>query len=158
MKLLKMALIVICSVVYVVNAKAATETFELGYSSCTYNTVAISSTGATAVSNQVFSAALSGSTTSFPLVMYDRKKLVLQNLDSTNDLFCSVSLSSTAANGDLSLVAPSSLSATSGRMIVHGGGTWSANLSGKEPKTGRTQVPWCIANAGNPVLSIEQCR
>lgn len=139
------------------SANADTGIYNIMNDSFTIVDVAISShpTGGT---RQIFTASLNGATTSFLTLMESRKVMEIQNIDSTSSVFCRVGLSSTSANGDLSLSAPVDLSITAGRKIA-AGGSWVLGLPARD-RDGRVFLPWCVNNSasGTIKLTISQGR
>lgn len=131
-------------------AHADVGTYDVMNDSITINDVSISSY--TAGTTALFTASLIGATTSFPTLMENRKVMEIQNVDSSNSAWCRISLSSTSANGDLSLVKPTSLSTTSGRKIS-AGSSWILDLPSRD-NTGRVFIPWCVNDGGSGALKL----
>lgn len=146
----------------IVSAHAAWETQDVLFSSCTTNIVSVSSTSATPAATPLFSASLNGATTSFLNVMYDRSYLSVQNIDTSTFtwVLCQVGLSSTSANGDLSLTQPGNLSTTSGRMIRPQGAEPLVYRLPAKDRTFRTMIPWCVNNGGVGAakVAVTQCK
>ncbi len=139
-------------------ANAAWETVETNKSNCTYLAVSVSSQ----VPTQLLSATLTGATTSFESLMADRKTLEIQNVNGTaaNYIVVGIGLSSTSANGDLSLTAPS-LSTTSpnGRVVWGASEPYRENLVGKND-AGRVIVPWAMGalTTASTKVVVKQCK
>ena len=133
-------------------AKAATEVDEVINSSVTHLSVNVSSYVAGG-SLQVFSASLSGTTTSWLTVLEGRKGVEIQNLSTSADVFCRIGISSTSANGDLSLSAPTGLSTSQGQKLLPGGFKWFA-LRARD-NDGRVFVPFCVNNGGSGTVALE---
>ncbi len=148
---------VVVAVTCAVSARSDSGIFDIMNDSFTINDVAVSSYVA-AGTHQIFTAALSGATTSFPTLMENRKVLEIQNTDSTASVWCRIALSSTSANGDLSLSAPGDLSVTAGRKIA-AGGTWVLGLPARNNE-GRVFIPHCVnsGGTGTAALTISQGR
>ena len=159
--MLKKALAVVGLMLGAVSANAAVDVFEVINDSVTYNQVTLSSAvllGTGTGSLQVFTASLISGATSFPTLMENRRALELCNEDATVAVRCVVDLSSTSANGDLSLSRPVLLSTTVGKKIAAGAcvvyDMATRNLDG------RILLPWCVNDgaAGTSKLGVTQVR
>jgi hypothetical protein len=165
-KLKSLMLAAILSVVGAVEAHAAVETYEAPVTSCTVNQVSVSSSVTNSGGTALFSAALVGGTTTFQTLMDDRSHLFVQNTSTFATVACVVGLSSTSANGDLSLTQPAQLAVGLGFILPP-----TANgVMGAQPATlpnlaarnsaGRVLIPWCVNGGGTGVakVNITQCK
>ena len=146
--MLKKVLIGLALVFGVVKAKADTGVYDVLNDSITTHMVTVSSFTGT----QLLSASLVGNATSFLNLLENREAIEIQNTDVSASIYCRFKLSSTSANGDLSLVPPTTLSTTSGRKILPGG-SWDVNLAARD-LTGRVIIPWCINNGGTGTTQV----
>lgn len=159
--MLKKTLVVLGLMLGAVSANAATEVFDVQLDTCTWVDVSVSSTVSNPAATQLLSATLIDPVTSFLKLMPDRKFIEIQNVSMTTFtyVFVEVGLSSTSANGDLSLTQPTHMSKTVSEMIAPQGGKLRLALPGKN-KDGRIFVPWAVNNGGvgtSPVV-IKQCK
>ena len=100
----------------IVSAHAAIEVDEVVNDSITQYTIAVASYVAVG-QNQVSTATLASSATTFQNLLENRKSISIQNL-STANVFVRVGLSSTSANGDTAISLPAGLSTTQGIKIT----------------------------------------
>ena len=103
--------------------------------------------------NQVSTATLASGATTFQNLLENRKSVSVQNLDASANLFCRIGLSSTSANGDLSLSAPAGLSTTVGTKVGPGGlVTW---LLRARNAAGRVFIPFCVNDGAADTVAVE---
>ena len=145
-------------------ALAATETYDINFSSCPVFTVNVASAVTNNGSTQLFTAELVGAATAFSSVQEDRDVLFVQNLSTFAAVLCEVGLSSTTASADdLALTQPVGLTTTNGRVLPF-------RTSGVDNlirlpilprnRSNRVLVPFCVNNGATstaPVL-VMQCK
>ena len=133
-------------------AYASLEVDEVINDSITFYNITVGSTVASGV-NQVSTATLASGATTFQNLLENRKSIAVQNLGASANIFCEVGLSSTSANGDLSLSAPSTLSTTTG-IKVGPGGLLTLNLKARD-QSGRVFVPYCVNDGATGTVTLE---
>lgn len=135
-----------------IEALSAVEVDDVINDSITHYNIAIASYVATN-QNQVSTATLAGGATTFQNLLENRKSISIQNLSTSANIFCRVSLSSTSANGDLSLSPPEGLSTTVGTKAGPGG-LLTFNLKARN-QAGRVFVPFCVNDSGSGSSTLE---
>ena len=159
--MLKKVLIGVALALGVVSAKADTGIYNVCNDSITFVTVSVASStvlGTATGVNQLLSATLTGATTNFLNLLENRKYMAFSNPSATVSILLQVGLSSTSANGDLSLVTPGNLSTTSG-LVLSPASTLVLDLTSRD-NSGRVFVPYGVNSGGSVAvpITITQCR
>ena len=145
-----------------VSANAAVDMFDGSFSTCTVNQVSVSSTVANPAATALFTATLTDPTTTFLTLMEDRDVLFLQNVSTFAYVNCLVGLSSTAANGDLSLTQPVQLTTTLGIQLPFNASVGLKGFPNIAPRNrdNRVQIPWCANSgaSGAAKVNVIQCK
>lgn len=151
--LLAMALICLGAV----KASAINESRDELQTNCTSYGVAVSSS----IPTQLFTATLNGATTSFLRLQENRSWLILQTTTTNaGNVYMQLALSSTAANGDLSLTAPTALSTTvPAGFMINSVTTFNQPIASRNAD-GRVLVPWAQNSSGNGTYTVivSQCK
>lgn len=133
-------------------AHAVTEVDDIINTSITQYSITVGSYVAAGL-NQVSTATLASGATTFQNLVENRKSISIQNLSASANIFCRIGLSSTSANGDLSLTPPSGLSTSAGLKAGPGGFiTYSIRARDQD---GRVFIPYCVNDGGSGTVSLE---
>ena len=153
---MKSVILAVCLVALAgVKAFALTETVEEINDSITSYVIAVASSviPSTAESTQVSTATLASGATTFQNLLENRTSISLQNLSTTANISCRVGLSSTSANGDLSLSPPAGLSTTVGTKVGPGGLLTISTRA--RDQNGRVFIPFCVNDGAVGTTNIE---
>lgn len=151
---MKKVLIVIGLLLGAVKTNADVQVFEVYNDSNTYNQVTVSSAIIGGGTKQLLAASLVGATTSWLTLMENRRALKICNEDSTANLRCMVSLSSTSVSGDLdaAIIQPPALSTSFGEKIVAGACAVYAETA--RNLDNRIFIHWCVNDSGTGTSKV----
>lgn len=142
----KSALITAIMLFGAVDAKADSGSYDVLNDSITINIISISS-AVVGGQKQLMLGELTGTTTSFPMLMENRKYMEIQNISLSTGVFCVMGLSAASANSDVGeATTPATLSHTQGRHIASGD-SWLIPLTSRN-RDRRVFLPFCVNRGG----------
>ncbi len=155
MNKVKIALIGLALSLGVVNAKAATEIFDI---QCDSITIVSTATVASGIVTPLFAATLNGAVTSYLNIMPNRKWLEIVNLSTGTNVLVGFDVNKSTTPADWLTFNPTSrLSTTNGKMIGPNGGFFHLGANGYDSH-GYPIIPLAVTTGSAATnLTIVQC-